>query len=468
MGQQWAEVLRNDLAFIAQQARENHPGWVDEQNPRFREWLEAGLVKAMEGIADVDSEEAVRRRIMEYMAGFADGHFGVEFHGGTATMRWAGVWLTREGSRYVVRDCAAEWPVPLPEAGEALISCDGQPVDELMTEQVLKAYFNDPTASFPKSRFAPDLLLGDFEGVPPRYRDCVFERADGVRREYAMQWGDFSIKDHHPRSKVMAGKPHYSIERYRGLYWVRLTSFQPGERDLKLFREVLRKLELIKGPETVVFDVRCNSGGSSSLGADAIRALYGEAVIRYLDEKAKRGQKTTVEYRVSRSNLAHIRSVFLPVMEKLNGLDSAYYQFVRLLEERMQTALDRGEDLLQAPDLDLGEIESSSDQTAIDFSTLPKSVVVTDEYCGSACLDFLDIVKALPASVHLGKETSGDSVYMEGRGTSLPSGLGHLVIPIKVYRNRPRGNNASYKPDREFHGNLYDDEALKRWVSGVL
>lgn len=63
-----------------------------------------------------------------------------------------------------------------------------------------------------------------------------------------------------------------------------------------------------------------------------------------------------------------------------------------------------------------------------------------------------------------GQTTGADSLYMQAREVALPSKLGHLILPMKVYRNRPRKNNEPYHPDVEFIGNIKDTKAVEEWV----
>lgn len=43
-------------------------------------------------------------------------------------------------------------------------------------------------------------------------------------------------------------------------------------------------------------------------------------------------------------------------------------------------------------------------------------------------------------------------MYMEVRLATLPSGLGKVIVPNKVYVNRSRGEGAYYKPDIAYNG----------------
>ena len=77
-----------------------------------------------------------------------------------------------------------------------------------------------------------------------------------------------------------------------------------------------------------------------------------------------------------------------------------------------------------------------------------KIIVIIDKGCGNACLTFIDQLKAMKHDVILfGQTTGADSVYMEVQKTDLPSKKGIFYFPMRVYKNRLRGNNIPYYPD---------------------
>ena len=92
--------------------------------------------------------------------------------------------------------------------------------------------------------------------------------------------------------------------------------------------------------------------------------------------------------------------------------------------------------------------------------------VLTDPVCSSACLDAVDLWKAAGA-IQLGRETSADTVYMDVRGQALPSDLASLVIPMKVWRGRARGNNVPQRPAHIYDGAMGDQAALESWIRGL-
>ncbi|ABE04457.1 hypothetical protein [Rickettsia bellii] len=79
-----------------------------------------------------------------------------------------------------------------------------------------------------------------------------------------------------------------------------------------------------------------------------------------------------------------------------------------------------------------------------------KIIVIIDEKNVSSTLDFIDELKIMTQNIILiGKTTKADRLYMELRTVELPSKLGIFSFPIKVYRNRNRGDNIPYIPDFE-------------------
>jgi hypothetical protein len=98
-----------------------------------------------------------------------------------------------------------------------------------------------------------------------------------------------------------------------------------------------------------------------------------------------------------------------------------------------------------------------------------KDMVLINHLTASASLDFIDNLKILDHPVILvGETTSADRLYMEIKTVELPSKLAHLVYPIKVYRNRRRGDNEPYHPDIVSEGNLDDTQILSLLTPPLL
>jgi len=87
----------------------------------------------------------------------------------------------------------------------------------------------------------------------------------------------------------------------------------------------------------------------------------------------------------------------------------------------------------------------------------------------SACLDFIDEIKAVdPKALLIGQTTHADTVYMEVRAVDVPSNIGKLQFPIKVYRNRVRGNNVAYVSDITYPENIASEKERNAWLQKTI
>ncbi len=85
--------------------------------------------------------------------------------------------------------------------------------------------------------------------------------------------------------------------------------------------------------------------------------------------------------------------------------------------------------------------------------------------CASACLDALDSFKLFANTQLVGAPSSTDSTYMEVRLETLPSGFAKVILPIKVYVNRPRKKGFYYQPDIKFNELEWTTQALVKMIA---
>jgi hypothetical protein len=206
-----------------------------------------------------------------------------------------------------------------------------------------------------------------------------------------------------------------------------------------------------------VLDVRGNGGGSSRWGRRIAEAIWGES-----NAEAATPRSAGVDWRASEANIAELEAM---------KAGSAGGMVMRVWADNaisgMRRARAAGQPLWRetAP---LGGLFGGRSRKAgrIDpakFATRAPVYVLTDASCASACLDALDVWLKLGA-IHVGRETSADSLYMEVRDQVLPSGLARLSVPMKVYRGRPRGLNEPYRPAHRIEAEMSDTPALEAEV----
>jgi hypothetical protein len=113
----------------------------------------------------------------------------------------------------------------------------------------------------------------------------------------------------------------------------------------------------------------------------------------------------------------------------------------------MKAALAKGEPYWEDPVAPAAQASTAPPAEVAPLKT-PVYVIVPGQ-CASACLDALDLFVHFPNTKLIGAPSSADSVYIDVRIESLPGGLAKVVIPNKLYRNRPRATGQVYTPPIE-------------------
>jgi len=274
--------------------------------------------------------------------------------------------------------------------------------------------------------------------------------------------GHLGIKATNQKSPEKKNERSFSIEEVSpDITWITLPIFSPSKEQQVQLKEIINKMPSLRSKKKIVFDLRGNTGGNSEWGNEILSALFTK---QYTKEKWYEAQKSVnVDWFVSDGNIEHVKNL-LDSFQNNFGTNNEAFQAISKTYQGMLAAKAKGEHYyLEA---------SPKPQEATQHAPNPVSaqiVLVIDRKCASACLDFIDNIKALKHNtVLVGEQTTADTFYLEIRHVVLPSGLADLWFPIKVYRNRPRGNNEPYLPNLSYPGDLNNTPALKKWLQTQL
>lgn len=458
----WAEMARTDLAFVRETLQANHPGPVDDQNERFRDWLEAGYAIGLERADNARSLVDATSTLSAYIAGFADGHLGLGFTYVPKTLEWPGFVIARRGHAFVVHHKQISSDSDLPEIGWELQDCDGRTADQILDADVLPALDGRGFLQATKTKLTPQIFVAGVIAGRAMLERCSFTTISG-KRTLTLKWQPIERSALMPllTAAAFGPAPDFSVSEFeRDRHWISIPTFSPdGDAEVNSLRNAIRAVEALQKSELVVLDVRGNSGGNSQWGHDILAALYGREMVEAASGRLD-SSGSFAEWRVSPPNHDYIVS-FLPTLQDQFGADSAFYRAFSQLTVDMGEAILAGRNLVRQPEV------SSAPAKIKDWPTNPvtaKVVLLTDGRCGSACLDFADLFRTIPGTIHAGQETSADTVYMDLRSVDLPSGLASMGFAMKVYRNRPRANNQPYEPTEAYDGDIGDTNAVRAWL----
>lgn len=467
----WSKLFLKDLKAARQIIKDNHPGAIDNQNPDFNVWLNEGYDKAKKLAPNIKDGRDYRYALASYDAGFRDGHLiiapdmqdGVRigFEDEIPVRRWPGFLTAWRNDKHII---AHTTPAMENLLGAIVESCDGKPAQQITGRQIFDFGLN------------PDIPAHWVNAVVYTFTDngnslislpgnCLLEMPDGTELNHEMIWRPFQEQRLSPAFREIGfSRPDAPGTEWmaENLLWVSIPHFQPIGELVDTYKTMQKEIADNRGKlGTIVFDLRGNGGGSSFWGDRFAESVWGKDVKDALQNSFPSGY---VEWRVTPINIEKME-IFLADEIENNGETSEGAIWAGKVIDGMQAALARGDAMWQEEEPEKSTpLPPDVRRKILDG---PKVVALTDGYCSSSCLNFMDLLMASPATVHMGYETSADTQYMDITSKKLPSGLMSVIFPVKVYRGRRRPDGGYYTPSFRYDG-PWNTEAVQAWTLNKL
>ncbi|MEA2999619.1 MAG: hypothetical protein QOK17_1452 [Sphingomonadales bacterium] len=460
----WSAALREDAQALHDDIAANHPGPVNPQDPGFAKRNDAQLVLALRRARDARTYADYFFPLRQYVASFSDGHMGFGAYGDTPNdFRWPG-FLTGYDGRGDVKVLLTTDQAKVP-VGARLLGCDGMTAEQYGAATLGKMWGRWQLAS-QRLAFGRSLFLDEGSRYVPHASRCRFA-VGGRQRVVALAWRPLGFAEFRDRMKAISPQISWQFGARvlsDGTRWYSIPSFNADPRSPagKALPPMIAAMQAERGTlaaaPSIVLDVRGNGGGSSDWSRQIAEVLWGRAVIQ-----RHTPSNVHVDWRVSRANLEAMQQAFAR-QDAGHALSPEMRAYFGTVINGLTAALARGDRLWREPD------EGDQNPVAATRQEPPPSplagpvYLLTDASCGSACLDAVDLWRALGA-VHVGQTTGADTLYMEVRNSKLPSGITGVSMPMKVYRGRPRGSNQPVVPKYSFGGDIADTAAIERWIA---
>lgn len=466
---QWQSFAAVDLKAVRDVIQSSHPGGIDEANPEFQRWVEQGYEQARQLIPRVTDYNSAMAAVRSYVTGFRDGHFVYSDNVRKANdaIQSDGIGISLVNGRYLVTAVLPEWPVALPPVGAELISCDGLTPRQII-DQRHAPYYSRRQTEGDLQVLASQMHSRAFAG--DELKQCTYRTAQGKVLQLEVKYKSFLTKAYFRQVMPVLAKGVSSGTRQRdnaytfndGVLWIFAANFnlRPDTSAAADLEKMLAEIAALTGVKQIVFDARGNQGGDSRIGGKIFNAATGGLEYDKVDLTGL--QRTYAQWRVSDVAIATFAS-HITRMGKLYGSDSAQARDAEQMYKRLRDAKAAGEPWIRQ-DSDYRMTQADVAKRGGHLRRFNGTLaLVTDQNCASACLDFADLVRTVPGSVHLGQTTSADTVYLEKGQVKLPSG-NLLFLPLKVWRNRLRGNNEPWVPQMPLAVDMKDTSAVRNAV----
>lgn len=456
----WRTVTRRDVEAAFALINDNHPGALPEiGDDAFRETLAQAHALALSRAAQVTGYEGYVATLEALMRAPGDKHIWARPLASIAYPDWAGLITSKQGNEWIVTDEAAAPGQSL--LGARLISCDGQPVEELARTQLggFKAVWSVEAQQIDA---APWLFVSERNPFVTRPARCQFVQ-NGATREQALAWRNTKIEDLLPRlSKATGGgAAGYGVRQVGDGYWIALEGLT--DRAPAVVTAVRAQAETLRKAKFVVLDLRGNSGGSSAYSSEIALSLFGKAYVDKVLNSGPGGQDDVCAsvWRATPDNLRQLKSYPAMVGPSVGAEQ----------QEMLQKSIAETEAALAAHRALSGPSDCRKRALAADRASPGRKVkppirakvfILTDHRCFSSCLIATHDFRALGA-VHVGETTDSNTSYSEVRAVVLPSGLAAASTLMAITSGPPQVG--PFVPAIRFDGDIADTAALERWIA---
>jgi hypothetical protein len=462
----WAELTRNDIAAVDAWVRGAYAGSVDPEHADFLPQWQAAVALARTRADAVDASSAWRATLEALVNAARDGHVIFRATAPIAHREWAGIALERLGERFVARRARNEIPgieLRIPDGAE-LLSCDGRPAAEAL-ERRLDLFTTDWSILANRSIYASHFFLDYANPLAPRPGRCAF-RHDGEEIEIELQWtavtreqlGEALQPFRRLRMEGNAVGLSYADD---GSAWLRIGNLADYAALQSLREQVERERKRVLAAPYIVWDLRGNGGGDSSLADAVAHALWGEAA-RVPGPDSGQPKR----WRASPLALQAVRTAHARESAGQNP-NPGLVRMAEGLMPAMEAALREGADLMPDPGYSPSSSEVESTRKPRKPRRLPGKgpvYVLTDGGCFSSCIMAVYSLKRLGA-VQVGDPTGRHTIYGEvWFQQDLPSGQGRLILPIAIHAF-PRSELGGDPPDLPWNGAGEDEAGLRAMIA---
>ncbi len=439
----WAETIKKDIESAYLIYMDNHPGVLDPNTPNFSRTLQEARSQALKFAHQESTRKSYNDALATFSAVLSDGHaliYPNHEHTQRGVEHWPGFVVAWRGDKLFIHSSEREDLTP----GLQILSCDDTPIHDYLEAHLPLIYARpkEPGAWWFKT---PLLFTHNDLSIHPRIQSCDVMDSTQQKRHVELTWSA-SPEDLHERIRNATDGERTPIglqKKAGNIYWISLPNFSPDQQEQQAYKQLFEALdenqEDLHQSRAIIIDLRHNSGGSSRWGVKVAEHLWGASLVEH--SRRELFSETEIRWRVSRGNISYMQDDLLEVV-KGYGDDRVTQQVTELIEHLKQAERQSLPYYTQKKSL-----STSSSSTTTHANKFHAPVyVLTSGRCASACLDAVDIFTLFKNVKLVGAPTSADSIYMEVRSQPLPTGQGTIVIPMKMWANRPRRSGDYFSP----------------------
>lgn len=456
----WAATTREDVLALDGWLQAAYPAVVDGVDAGFNARWAAAKETALARAAQADDYAGWWFTLYALAATARDAHVTLGELSPPARRRWAGLALERRGDDWFARRVTAglegiDTRVP---DGARMLACDGEPAEAAVRKRLDLFVTNWEDHGLTTGRVA-NLFVDRGNPFVPPVRRCTFE-IDGKPAEVALRWTDVDAK---ALSAALAPFRRIKGQRERvdlawgedGAAWVTLGNLTDFAAHARLKDDVAAQRDRILAAPYLVFDLRGNGGGDSSLADALAKSLWGED--NFVPAPAGQPKRWRASPFVAET-LQQTRDAVAASPNPNPNLIAMADALLPLLRD----AIAAGQAMVDDPE-NRAAIDAAATGRATPRHAAPV-FVLTDGGCGSSCILATYMLKRMGA-IHAGEPTLKNTMYGEAWvQRPLPSQLAVAVLPV-ASMPYPPGHLGGDMPDLVWTGPGEDEAGLGAMIA---
>ncbi len=444
-------VCKRDLEFLRTSMQKNSAAYANKSDSLFQEWFKEGYedtLKLIEGIGDRDD---CYYAMKYYINGFNQPHISIRGYIPLPMEKYPGLLSVKEGENHLViyKHHALEYLKHV-SVGDKITHINDIKIADYYKDYVLPFYANDYSELTLESASIYTLILDGNRFKPIARTVTVAHEDESIKVELKYTDLEGSALAAAKQVRQPNASDSFKVEMVSNGVWIRIPSFFPSRQEAVYYTGMLStiKHDLAK-EDYILFDMRGNRGGASKWSRPIIRNLWGDEFIKSLGAKHDYNMKWQKKIRISRENFGEFKRTYSAAASK------SYAE-----------SLKKGEDFF----LKKWSIYRDKENLYTNNDSAPfnaKIYVLTDNFCRSTCWTFVNELKQMPNVVHLGEQTTIQSIYSFAKQVRSPSEHFDFFYPTQIRVKPEYKLGLPLVPSKIYDGNFRDEAKLIDWVLSI-
>ena len=451
--QVYKDLCKADLEAFRKSLRDDSAVYANNADKDFKEWYKKGYEDTLKLIDLLGDRDDCYYAMKYYVNGFDHSHITLRGYVPLPSEQYPGLLSAmhvNDNRHHIIYKSPDLSYLKDVQVGDELTHINDIEISEYYKDYLESFYAGDRSILTLKSASIYALIV-DGNRFKPVPRTITLKRGEEVinldLKYMELSGGGLAAAKKVKQPEHTDG---FKVEMVSNGVWIKIPSFFPNRQESVYFTGMLSTLKnKLAKEDYILFDMRGNRGGASKWSRPILRNLWGDEKIKSLGKNHVYNEDWEKKLRISKNNFAGFRAHF----------DAAAAKFyVKAMRKGKQFFLKKWSVFR-----DNYHLYTNNDSSPF----RAKVYVLTDNFCRSTCWTFVREMVQMPGVVHIGQDTTRQSIYSYAKQVRSPSEQFDFFFPTQV-RIKPSYNlGESLTPSIKYNGDIKDEAKVIDWALSI-